>query len=389
LGVCEIVSSNNKPWVGVFVSSGTIYSLNHLKEEFPVYFRFIGLARASKKIDMPLYFFCVDDVNLPRSLIKGTWYNEQKQKWEKETFPLPDILYDRCGRLNAVKERKAALIRARFTELGIKSINPRHFFDKWATYNYLWNNEKVRMHLPVTHRLRSKKDVRRLLKISNKVYVKSVDGNRGTEVVCVTKHPNSGYEYKYFVNHLVVGTGKHLKPVYKKMSPIFAGKKAIVQQAIPLLSIKGRLVDFRAEMQRNGQGRLEIIGICARIGLHKSPITIHSKAYPFEDFYRNYLNYSEEEIMQLRSRVEYFIVNVYESMEEKYGPFGEIGIDLGIDKDGNIWFIECNAKSAKVSLYKAYDEKTVEKAFLNPLEYARYIYMKQTAENASEHTIKR
>lgn len=47
-----------------------------------------------------------------------------------------------------------------------------------------------------------------------------------------------------------------------------------------------------------------------------------------------------------------------------------------MDDQGDLWLIECNAKSAKVSLCKAYDEETVKKAFLNPLEYAKFIYNK-------------
>ena len=65
---------------------------------------------------------------------------------------------------------------------------------------------------------------------------------------------------------------------------------------------------------------------------------------------------------------------IYHSLEESYGSFGEIGIDFGIDSSDHIWFIEPNARSAKVSLMKAFDETTYHQSFLNPLEYAKYLY---------------
>ena len=52
-------------------------------------------------------------------------------------------------------------------------------------------------------------------------------------------------------------------------------------------------------------------------------------------------------------------------------PWGD-GVDIGLDKKGNLWIIECNALSALVSLGNAYEEKTVLRAFGNALEYALY-----------------
>lgn len=66
---------------------------------------------------------------------------------------------------------------------------------------------------------------------------------------------------------------------------------------------------------------------------------------------------------------------MYQSIEQEYGQIGELGIDFAIDKEGKLWFIEANSQSAKVSLMKAYDAVNVEKAFLNPLEYAKFLQL--------------
>ena len=67
---------------------------------------------------------------------------------------------------------------------------------------------------------------------------------------------------------------------------------------------------------------------------------------------------------------------MYSALEKIYGTFGEIGLDFGIDKKGEIWFIEPNAKSAKVSFQKAFGRRTFHQAFRNPLEFAKYLYEK-------------
>lgn len=88
------------------------------------------------------------------------------------------------------------------------------------------------------------------------------------------------------------------------------------------------------------------------------------------------MNYSNEEINDLKLRLNKFLINAYSSIEDIYGPVGDIGIDVGLDKKGRLWFIECNSRSLKVSLFKAYDEETINQSFLNILEYAKYRYHK-------------
>ncbi len=374
LGVCKIANENRNPYVGVFVSSGVIQYLNSSSGDIQNNFRFAGLYRASRKTGVPVYFFSVNDVNFAKRTVKGTLYNSRKGTWERKTFPLPDIFYDRCGGITTSQWERALRVRKRITRMGIQKLNAQHYFDKWDLYKKLREVEQMRPYLPVTRRFRDQNDLKDLLKISDKVYLKSVNGSRGEKVMRLEKLPGGRYEYSYFVERLVIGRENSFDRVYRIIRRFFKGNKVIVQQAIPLLKINNRIVDFRAELQRNKLGELEIVGICARVGRKQSPITIHSDAYPLEHFLQNELKYSDEQIMQARGEVEKFLFMVYHSMEKFYGPFGEIGIDLGIDNKGKIWFIECNAKSAKVSLNKAYDRETVQKAFINPLEYARYLY---------------
>jgi hypothetical protein len=61
-------------------------------------------------------------------------------------------------------------------------------------------------------------------------------------------------------------------------------------------------------------------------------------------------------------------------IEDSYGSFGELGIDYAIDVTGKLWFIECNAKPGKDTVYLSYDKNTIKKAFQNPLDYGKYLW---------------
>jgi hypothetical protein len=133
---------------------------------------------------------------------------------------------------------------------------------------------------------------------------------------------------------------------------------------------------MRATIQRNGLGKICITACSVRLARDKSPITSTksgSNVYKIEDFFQNFFQYSQEETRKLKTDIDKFLLTSYKCIENSYGPFGEIGIDFAMDLDGQLWFIECNAKPGKDTLYLSYEENVIRKAFLNPLEYGKYI----------------
>jgi len=85
------------------------------------------------------------------------------------------------------------------------------------------------------------------------------------------------------------------------------------------------------------------------------------------------MNYSKKDIEELKNRIDNFILTTFNCIQKSYGTFGEIGIDFAIDKQGELWFIECNAKPGKDTLYLTCDQERITEIFLNPLEYSKYI----------------
>lgn len=270
-------------------------------------------------------------------------------------------------------------MRKKFDALGIKKINPRHDFDKWELYELLTTEPLLRRHLPYTRRYLNKFDLKEMLLASNKVYIKARSGYGGRDIMSVRKLPDGKYEYNFYRNQVVTKTIQSLDAVGKKIESFFLNKDLIIQEAIDLLCIDESLIDLRGEVQRNGCGDLELTAIPFRVGRKGAPVTTRGTSYPFEQFCRETLNLEAGSVAVFKKQVEQFLKAVYKCVEDRYGTFGELGIDLGLDTRGKLWFIECNAKSGKVSLSNAADKDTIIKAFLNPLQYAKYIYLTDTA----------
>lgn len=353
--------------VGMFIGQGLINKLVNKDYSFWGYDRLFYIFKANKQVNTNLYCFSQDDVDFNEFLITGTYYNWELNSWEQAKFPIPDVVYDRQG-------DAGEFVRNVFNTIGVKRINTQYKFNKFEVYEKLQADANLRPNLPLTVLLKSRKDLKNMFAVWEKLYIKACRSEgRGKHVMRVKKQPQGGYECSYLYDELVVHRANTLKGVMKFVRSIFGKRPLMVQQAIDLIEVDGGIIDARIEVQRNGKGELEINGFPFRVGTPGSPISTHSGAYKIEDLLGNRLKYDSNRIVELKEKIERFVIQVYLRIEEVYGAFGEIGIDIGVDKEDNLWFIECNARSAKVSIGNAYDEETVMKVYTNPLEYAQYL----------------
>lgn len=362
-----------RPIVGLFLDSAVIKELKN--KSSMQFYRLNLIAGAASTAGVNLIAFSLGDLSFSPERLDGIRYHLQRQRWEAvQISTLPDILYDRFVGSSQSQVRQADYIRHQLSRKGIKKLNSRHYFDKLEVYKILLRDEKISPHLPLTEKYSTLHGLTKMFRQSASLFLKATTGRRGKQVIFVTKLPHGSYRYSYFNNQLFSGKVESLQALGKVIQSVTGNGATIAQQAVDLIEVNGRRMDLRAEMQRNGRGKLEIVAVLARLGNKQSPITTHGTSFMFEDFFYTRLNQTREAIAALKKVIEEFLLTVYGCMEQAYGPFAEIAVDFGIDRGGKIYFFECNAKSMKVSLINCADHKTVMRAFLNPMLYAKYLY---------------
>lgn len=365
-------SKCKRPVVASYISSKVFNSL--VKQRDRKYRNIRALVKANQIAQVTLYFFSYAGVDFTNAVITGIYYNEHAKGWRVASFPFPDVFYERANITAGIRKKHLSYIRKQFDELHIKKINSLHCFDKWHTYVLLSNHVRLRSHQPLTRCVTTKDDLHEMLQTNGTIYVKSRSGCRGKQVMSVRKLPGCTFEYKVHRSQVVTKTIQDFDTLCHVIDDFFGHNDVIIQEAIELLNINSHIIDLRGEVQRNGRGHLEVTAILFRVGRKHSPVATRGQSFLFEKFCKETLGYEEERIAVFKRQVEHFLCAVYTCMEDCHGPFGEIGIDLGLDIHGKIWFIECNAKSGKVSLCNSSDEETIDRAFLNPLQYAKHIY---------------
>ncbi|ADU31071.1 YheC/YheD family protein [Evansella cellulosilytica] len=327
------------------------------------------IQETSQKVrNINLYMFSKSNIDFDNSSIIGVAYNPLKKEYEEKKFPIPHVMYRRTSELSDSFIEKVR-------NNGTKFINSPKGFNNWVAYNHLNQSPDLQKHLPFTKICKDVDEIKTIFNFTNKIYVKSLVGGRGKHVMKIKKIPFEGYFCSYFNRKLFQFHYKHYSSLKKHLLS-FYNDHFIIQEAIDLLSTDDRPIDLRAELQRNGNGIVTITGISARRGEQYSPITTHSDSYSLEEFCRNKLNYSDDKLISFHTKVSSFLKEIYEEMEKIYGQCGEMGIDFALDRHENLFFIECNSRSTKVSLKKAYGEEVIKQSFVDLWKYAKYISTK-------------
>ncbi|WP_157834959.1 YheC/YheD family protein [Desulfofalx alkaliphila] len=359
--------------MGVFVSNKYF---KKLYQEQILPWKAAELIEANKQAKLILFLFASKSIDYRNKRILGIYYDVNKNLWVKKIFAYPDLIY-RMGKSG----------KKQFKDKNIIPLNYQVGFNKYKVYEKLLKIESMRQYLPLSVIYKSSRDLKKMLELHNTVYLKGCEGGRGKQVIRLKQLGEERYEYSRFNNEMYLVKVDGFNKLISEIKGFFQNKEFLIQQAIDLLTIDNKIIDLRAEVQKNGNGELTVAGISVRVGHKNHPITTHANSYPFKAFFQNTLKYSEARFKELESRLQKLLFTAYKSIEKAYGPTAEIGIDVGLDKKGRLWFIECNSCSKKVSFYNTTERDAIVKSYLNILEYAKYLYNKSPVKNKRPKTL--
>ncbi|MBU8907596.1 YheC/YheD family endospore coat-associated protein [Desertibacillus haloalkaliphilus] len=362
-----------RPIVGTFVPKRSINRLLKQQESE----RMKRLSKGSEEAGTSLYFFAIQDVDFDEARIQGTYFDSEDDIWKRKWFPFPDVIYNRrsAGQTQERTQRFKAVVK----EQGIPFINSEDDFDKWEFYNRLSRNHTISQYVPET-KLYDPELLIDFLEQHQTIYLKANVGRYSRTVMRVKRIDTNHYQYSMVEDDLKSHEVQSVEELTQGINQYFGDKMVLMQQGVQVLSINDSMIDFRAEVQRDDHGELEVVANSVRVGAKHAPVTstrAGASIYTFEDFFTNQYGWSDDMSQNWKQKINQFLREVYRTVEEEYGHFGEMGIDFAIDQEERLWLIECNTKSAKVALMESYDEERIDKAFTNPLRFAKYLYQQQ------------
>lgn len=307
-----------------------------------------GLCRAASRVRAFVYAFTSRDVDWGRRLVRGTV--DYGHGVRSITLPLPDVIYNRIP--NRGLERTAhyrSFLRQLSSVRNTYLFNPM-FFNKWHVHRWLTRSGEVNHLLPETRPWRGVSDVASILKKHQHAYVKPVGGSLGAGIMRVYQSKLGGFVVAYRHGHTNI---LHRHATWEAAAADLLAarhrREYLVQQGLTLAKYRGRTFDVRVTMQRNGYGEWVAIGPAAKVAV-SGAITTHvhngGRVYPLLRVLKEVFGGKEQlvygRIIQAGKEV---ALALEKAMNVR---LGELGLDLGVTPNGEVYLFEVNAKPGRM-----------------------------------------
>ncbi|WP_057763640.1 YheC/YheD family endospore coat-associated protein [Cytobacillus praedii] len=371
------------PLVGVFTSGFTPFLLRPIGERSLFFSKLLSV---KKSIGALPFVFGEQHINWEQGTINGLFYH--LDGWKTYEVPFPNVIYDRLPNRKSERQTALKLVKDRLqNEYMIPWYNPG-FFNKLDVNDRLQQNEKIHTFLPESYAFSSFSDIEQMLAKYGHVFIKPINGSLGLGIHQILFDKVEGNYFCRYRDH--AGENKLIKfsTLESLMRHIFKGKKLnrmLIQQGIYLLRADKRPVDFRVHTNKDANGRWVVTAIAAKVAGAGS-VTTHVKSGGVIKTVEEVFPALEEQ-REVKEKLADAAIKLSAALEESMeGIIGEIGFDLGIDRNGSVWLFEANSKPGR-SIFsnpqlKEYDQLT------RKLSLAFAIYLTERAISQPEEIFK-
>lgn len=242
--------------------------------------------------------------------------------------------------------------------------------NKLRNYEYLSSLDPLKRHVPTTKPL-TLEHLNSFIRQYGKVIIKPVYGSKGRGITIIEKDA-VGYQVSQTSSKRSAGSPrgsnqKRLTVPFSQLKMFYNDSydrpaSFLVQQWIEFKELNGLPFDIRAVVQKNGKNRWQLTSRVGRVANERGKITNLNQGGEMVSLSDLHLNKYYRDIRQ-------FCLKIAKTFEKLYPWTAEMGIDLAIDQQGKLWYIETNFCPEKTRW------PTICKI---PFEYAYYLWDRGT-----------
>ncbi|GGH14569.1 YheC/YheD family endospore coat-associated protein [Paenibacillus segetis] len=300
-----------------------------------------------------IFAFTPKNIHWEDEKVHGYFLNEAG-RFVRKTVPLPDVVYNRLPSRRAETSLSINQLRERFIRRKIPFFN-WSFFNKSDIYRLLEKDPVANRHVPESIMNPSPEQIKDLLQRHSLIYYKPNNGSLGHGIYRLSYVAKNGYYARYRKGNKNAllrfnSFGSLMRTFQSRHGSALRGY--VAQQGIRLIEIDGCPIDFRFHMHKNGKNQWVVVGIGAKKA-GKGSVTTHLKnggslLTPEQALDRAFGSRGDEVLRYAKS----VAISLAESIETHQNHLvGELGFDIGIDKDEKVWMFEANAKPGR-SIFK-------------------------------------
>ncbi|MCL6572708.1 MAG: YheC/YheD family protein [Bacillus sp. (in: Bacteria)] len=345
------------------------------------------IASLAQPLGLEVFRFIPSEIN-PHTLTGiGRKYDYKAHSWSDSEFPIPKILYDRCFYGDDEQSKQCLPIVS-----WLKSRNDLTFLgyglpNKLELYEIL-KNTVISAYLPKTLSVFDTNIVLSELSAMKKVILKPISGSQGYGIYYLKKNEKTYHVKTEKQRKNISRIFPNETKLVQWLKSLFSKRKYLLQPFLELSNNEQQPFDIRVLLQKSEQGTWGERGRGIRIGKTGgilSNLSAGGSVIPFTDWSSSLLPEKSEFIQQ---EIAYISSKLPPILEKAFLPLFELGIDIGIAKNGAIWILDINSKPGrKVLLHSQPD--LVRTLHLAPLLYGKHLALKdqQERKNYYEKTL--
>jgi hypothetical protein len=320
--------------------------------------------KAGRQIGVQPFYMSLRHINNKSAL--GFIYDGRRYRLMKRR--IPKVTHNRAITLTSIWKKK-------LETLAQSSIvfNRLNRFSKHKIYDLLLKNRSLRKYLPHTKRY-SRQNLNSVMKMRDypALFIKPTSGSVGNGIFKLTQHTSGKWNMHW-------KKGKPNRSTQKRTAEFldhYIGNQSyIIQEAIPLATFNGRPYDLRVSVQRGANGKWQLTGMVgkvAAVGRHVTNVAKGGSVKRCEELFQA-SGFQTEAMQQAVSNVS---LEIAKFLGNKLPHLADIGLDMGVDRNGNIKLIEMNGRDQRITFKKAKLHDTFFQTYSTPLLYAKYLLNK-------------
>ena len=334
-------------------------------------------------------FVCVFDpvdVDPKQELLYGyvltTVDEESDPRIVRAPLSMPLVVYDQV--LSRRYESAKRVSRKRQYLRRHAAIFNDGFFNKWQVHEWLSDEDDITAHM-----LRSAKyTLANLKEFCDKypvIFIKPIHGSLGRGIIKLT-HEEEGWHsmIRLKLARKEQQFSHDCEEVYDHFAERTAKTNHLLQEGVHLLEINNRPLDIRVLMQKNENGDWK--GTKTYLRLAAKGEFVSNLSTGGEAFAIRWLKdvMSSSAYQRMRSQVKLLTKKLPDLIEQKSKrTLGEMGLDFGVDKTGQVYILEVNSKPRKNIETTRGSAQLVERALERPLLYALRLYASTERERSA------
>lgn len=331
------------------------------------------------------YRFIPSSIEPISELVHGKEFDNDQQCWIDSEFPIPVVIYDRCFYGDDSHSKQCIPIvtwlknRPDITFLGYGLPN------KMEIYNMLSTTD-IAAYLPHSKLVISVNDVTTHLNKHSRIILKPINGSQGYGIYFIEKKRNSFLVKTEKQENVLSRSFSEDAKFQQWLEQLTQKRKYLVQPYLELSDSKSKPFDIRIFLQKNEVGMWRVRGKGIRLGMEESILSNLSAGGSVIDFssWFNCLHHAKKD--HIYNELAYILDKLPNLLDQKFRPLFELGIDVGLAKDGSIWILDINSKPGRKVVLSTSPELT-DTLFTAPLLYGNFI-QRTKAEERKRHDAK-